>query len=138
MNRDFSGQATELIQRSFCGGVSLLLPPGEVGTDEQPRMFYCGLACTGATVKDMDEHQDEPQPPGGQSGDAMGASTWREAGRFLTPSELSAMTVDEQADYQIRSAPRTLDEIDAMPEPQRSVFLRLEARAAARQQRRAS
>ncbi len=87
--------------------------------------------------EDMDEHQDRPSS-GGQSGGAMSASTWREAGRFLTPTELSGMTVDEQADYQIRSAPRTLDEIDAMPEPQRSVFLRLEARAAARQQRRAS
>jgi len=86
----------------------------------------------------MDEHQDRPRPSGGQGRGAVSAPTWRETGRFLAPAELASMSADEQADYQIRSAPRTLDEIDAMPEPQRSVFLRLEARAAARQQRRVS
>ncbi|GAB6901903.1 hypothetical protein [Kineosporia succinea] len=48
--------------------------------------------------------------------------TWQQTGRFLTPAQLDQLTADERAAYFADSAVRSVEEIDRMPEPHRSIF----------------
>lgn len=58
--------------------------------------------------------------------------TWRETGKFLTPAQLGDLTDDQRAHYYAESTASSFDEIDAMPEPQRTIFKRLTGELLAR------
>lgn len=64
--------------------------------------------------------------------------TWRDSGRFLTPAELGELTDEQRDDYYRESNIRDLAELEAMPEPQRSMFRRMIAEQTSQLQGRAA